>query len=471
MAYLMCEPWEIRRRQRGLTTMPFIGLGLEGFDTHEGAKVEVAIRDMTKHADFRTQTTATWLFMLPLFTAGVTKDSAKIELAGLAVLTFATIVILRRPIPRLAIGRIYQTAAVLTLILLAYLRFQPWPSSFGTVRSYDTQAMIFVATYVEVAIFAVLFFEEKLFERVIWRAATVTLWVGVVSCVASRLTHHLLLVNPADGGLRMQGTLSEPSAWAPVIPLVVLLAMRRRSRFYVALALIGALLADSPTCILVLVLTVPLYFALTSNWRQRVPLFLVLAVVVPAAVFFVQTANPSYYLNSQNAAVVALGRLVSGVRNVETGGETGGNARFTSTRVIIAEVRANGWLHTGAGPAADDTYLRAEFPITGPTYATNALWVSVLFNFGEGGVAVLGVLVLAALWRMRHRQAMTAVLLPFFVASLVNSAEGSFEYAFVALGIMLFAFGWAAQPIARPAWPRASGSQYAVAAADPGDGA
>jgi hypothetical protein len=48
-----------------------------------------------------------------------------------------------------------------------------------------------------------------------------------------------------------------------------------------------------------------------------------------------------------------------------------------------------------------------------------------------------------AVWRTRRRPQICAILLPFFVASLINSAEGSFEYGFVALGIALFAFGWA----------------------------
>jgi hypothetical protein len=97
--------------------------------------------------------------------------------------------------------------------------------------------MLFVITYVIVAVFAGLFFEERLFERVIWQATTVVLWIGVASCAASRLTGHPLLVNSAHEGLRMVGTLTEPSDWAPVLTLVLLLALRRRSWFYAALAL------------------------------------------------------------------------------------------------------------------------------------------------------------------------------------------------------------------------------------------
>jgi hypothetical protein len=60
-------------------------------------------------------------------------------------------------------------------------------------------------------------------------------------------------------------------------------------------------------------------------------------------------------------------------------------------------------------------------------------------DLGEGGVAVLAVLMLAAAWRMRRFPQLSAILLPFFAAALVNSAAP--DNALVALGIILFAFG------------------------------
>jgi hypothetical protein len=58
---------------------------------------------------------------------------------------------------------------------------------------------------------------------------SLALWIGVASCAVSRLTGHLLQVNFADRGSRMVGTLTEPSDWAPVLKLVLQLALRRRS--------------------------------------------------------------------------------------------------------------------------------------------------------------------------------------------------------------------------------------------------
>ena len=404
-----------------------------------------------ERTDSRMQVAAMWLFVLPLFTEGVAKDVVKAEIVGLAVLAFARIVVSDHVLPQRAIERIFMTAGVLTLIGIAYLAFRPWPSDVGTASSYDTHALIFGGTLVAVAVFAVLFFGEELLERVIWRGATLALWIGVASCAASRLTGHLLLVNPADGGLRMVGTLTEPSDWAPVLTLVLLLALRRRSWLYLGLVLVGLILVDSPTCMLVMAVTVPLYYAITSSWRYRMALLVILAIIILAGVPFVQRADAAAWLDSGNPAKIAVGRLISGIQNVETGGKEGTNSRFQSTTVVIAAAREHGWMHFGAGPAADSTWLSAMYPgPSGSTEAANALWVSILFDFGEVGMATLGALMIAAVWRMRRNQQMTAILLPFFIATLVNSSGA--DTALVALGIMLFTFRWA--PAVAPFHPK-----------------
>ena len=403
-----------------------------------------ALGEPAERTGSRIQVAAMWLFVLPLFAEGVANDVVKVETAGLAVLAFARIVISDRVLPQRAIERIFMTAGVLGLIGIAYLAFKPWPSDAGTTRSYDTHALIYGVTYVGVAVVAALFFEEELFEQVFWRGATLALWIGVASCATSRLTGHLLLVNPADGGLRMVGTMTEPSRWAPVLTLVLLLALRRRSWLYLALVLAGLVLADSPTCLLVMAVTVPLYYAMTSSWRYRIPLLVILTIVILTGIFFVQRTDTTAWLESGNPTKIAVGRLVSGIQNVETGGDKGTNGRFQSAVVIIADAREHGWMHFGAGPAADFTWVSAMYPgFSGPTVAANALWVSILFDFGEVGVMALGAMMIVAVWRMHRNPRMTAILLPFFIAALVNSSGAGPEPALVALGIMLFAFRWA----------------------------
>jgi hypothetical protein len=397
--------------------------------------------------DLRLRTAATWLFVLSLFAAGV-HGVVKAELGGLAVLAVAAFFVPGGLRPR-ALERAYLVFAALALVVIAYMAFGHWPAYQGSTRSYDGRAVVFVITYTAVAVFGALFFEEALFARVTWRAATLALWAGVITCTFSRLTGHALAVNPDDGALRMIGTLTEPSDWAPVLTLILLLALRRRSPLYVALVLAGMLLADSPTCILVMAVSVPLYYALTGQGRQRVLLLAALAVLIPAGAFFITHANAQAWQESRSATEVAAGRLVSGIRNVATDGQQGSNDRYKETLGVVQAVRANGWMRLGAGPGADAVYFRAVQPAGSAVMAgVNALWVSVLADFGETGVAVLGTLMITAAWRMRRFPESAAILLPLFTASLVNQAVP--EWSFTALGIMLFTCGWAARPALLP---------------------
>lgn len=206
------------------------------------------------------------------------------------------------------------------------------------------------------------------------------------------------------------------------------------------LALAGLFLADSPTCLLVAALTLPLYAALASTWRHRMLLLAVLAIIVPLAALFVLRASPQAWLDGGSPAKVAIGRLISGMRNVDTDGQQGANARFASTAIIVADVRDSGWMRFGAGPAVDATYLPAMYlSASGTAVAVNALWVAVLLDFGEAGVAALAMLLVAAGWRLRRSPEMAAILLPFLVAVLVNSAGADVPLA--ALAVMAYGLG------------------------------
>lgn len=401
------------------------------------------VRAATRHP--RLRTAATWLFILPLLTEGVLLDVVKLQVAGLAMLAFASHVILRDPLPYCGARRAYLVFTVLSLTAVGYVIFGTWPSQAGTAASYDAHAALFVVMYTAVGVFAALFFDVLEFERILWRGATAALWVGVITCTASRLTGDILLVNPNDSGLRMVGTLSEPSHWAAILALVMLLALRRRSWLYVCLSLAGLLLADSPTCILVMAATLTLHFTLAVDWRRRTVVTVILVVLLPLAIMVVRDANVVAWTASKNPAEVAAGRLVSGIRNVQTDGQVGANSRFNSVQVVTANAREGGWIRGGVGPGADAVYFTAAYPSNaGQSVAADAMWLSVLFDFGEWGVAVLAVMMVVGLWRMRRSPRMTALFLPFFIASMVNSSVP--DWSFTVLGILLFTFGWAYGP-------------------------
>ena len=206
--------------------------------------------------------------------------------------------ILQDVFPFRAFWRIYSVFAFLTLTVAGYEIFGSRPAE-GMASAYDMRMMMFIITYTTFAVFAVMFFGLAEFEKILWRIATIALPIGIIACVASRLTGHLFLVNPADGGLRMVGTLTEPSEWAPILSVILLLATRRRSRVYVILTLAGLYLAESPTCIMVMVISACLYFIISSRWRGRTAMIVLLAVLAPFAILIIRDADVPAWTSSR----------------------------------------------------------------------------------------------------------------------------------------------------------------------------
>ena len=103
----------------------------------------------------------------------------------------------------------------------------------------------------------------------------------------------------------------------------------------------------------------------------------------------------------------------------------------------------------GAGPAADATYFTAAG--TQAAAGVNALWVSVLVDFGAGGAILLGVLIVTAVWQMRRFPPLAAILLPSCAAALVNSSIP--DWSLAALAVILFTLGWASPAASRPPPP------------------
>lgn len=388
-------------------------------------------------ADERLQTAAAWLFVLPVLTEGVLPGVVKLELAGLAVLVFAWCAS-GRPLPRRAAEPTFCVAALLTLTVIGYLAFGRWPD-VGPAAAYDVRAAMWLVTYAAVAVYAFLFFDREVLARVLWRASVTTLWVSELTCALSRVTGHLILVNPAHGTLRMCGTMTEPAAWGATLAMVLILAWRRRSWLNVCLALAGLYLTASPVCLLVTAASVTLCAVLSAPWRTRLSVLLALAAVVPAGTVWVARADPLPLLDSPTPAKVAAGRLVQGIQAAWSGSDDpAANSRYYDTTASLRVIRDNGWMRAGAGPGADAAWAKAEYPDTiHAPLAVNALWVSVLWDFGEWGVTAMVALVLLALWRIRRDRLLCAVLLPFIVASMVNSAIPDWSVTGLAVMLML----------------------------------
>jgi hypothetical protein len=399
---------------------------------------------------------ATWIFCGAFFVEAITIGTTQLDTKSgqVEIVVFGTLILitgmskLKSP-SYIAWIRTWLIFTLFMTITAIYLIFPSSALSAYTSQSHFLkEAFIYSFSYAIPGIFAALFYQKDLFVDVFWLLTRLSIWLALTAYAISRFSGHVVLVNSQTGGLRLQGLLSEPSAWAPIVAVALLAALRRKSTLYTVLILLVALLTKSPTVYIVLAISIPLYYLLTIRQEFKIRRFvflLVIAVAIPFIVNFLQTANSATYLNSQNEASVVVGRLISGVQNIESNGALGTNDRFANTTQVIADTEDAGLMNFGGGPGSSNVYFPAKYPTLpgqGVVVRTNALWVDVLFDFGRLGVTILFLLLAVSVIRIRKDPVMAELLLPFIVASFINSASGIELYQFTILAIFLFGFGW-----------------------------
>lgn len=384
-----------------------------------------------------TRRVAAWLFVAPslvgyvrLPTGGnLYLHTGELALLGLAFLAVPAM-IERGRAGTLGAGTVLTPVVALALPVL-YLLVWPWLG--GSPFAQPSLGLgLFAAFYVTAAVlYARLFYDEDLLLDTFLRVVI----FGILTAFAAYFAYVALgfrwLVHTQYGTPRLQGLLSEPSGWGPFLGAAVLLGWERRRWWLVGLAVVAALLTKSPTTIACVGLAVPAYLLLAHRWR-RGRAAIIVAVTAAGWWAWLQitsvrvTDSVSTGLKDQIVA-----RLASGIANVQSGQTQGRNDRWASLQAIVDAMTGNGWWWTGIGPGSE-SYWRDTLDGVLP----NSLPVYVAGSFGVLGVAALSVLLVAAVVRLR-RSRLFPLVLPFVVASLVNSAGGWESYKYAVLAIAL----------------------------------
>jgi hypothetical protein len=384
-----------------------------------------------------TRVLAVWLFVLPsmvgyvrLPTGGnVYLHTGELALLGTAFLALPVLVEQARG-GSLRAGTVLTPVVALALPVL-YLLVWPWLG--GSPLAQPSLALgVSAALYVIWAIlYARLFHDDRLLVETFLRVLTVALVVAFLAYLTYLTVGLRWLVHTQYGTPRLQGLLSEPSGWGPFLGVGILLGVDRRRWWLVALAGVAALLTKSPTTIACVGLAVPAYLLLAHRWRKR-RAAIIIAVTGAGWWAWLEitsvrvTDSVSTGLKDQIVA-----RLASGIANIQSGQTQGRNDRWASLQAIVDAMTGHGWWWTGIGPGSE-SYWRDTMDGVLP----NSLPVYVAGSFGIVGVAALGVLLVLAVVRLR-RSVLFPLVLPFMVASLINSAGGWESYKYVVLAMAL----------------------------------
>lgn len=399
-------------------------------------------------------TVAAWAFCASFFFVEIAHDSAPlVSLKALAALEMVVmlglfvLVVVGRPS---VFQRFRRQVSIMCLVLWALLlsgalytlllHGQPilGPSSIYIERS--ARLGIFL---VSTLVYALFFFDRDVLLRVFWRIGMWVIAVCVVSVVLWYAMESRYLLNFRADTVRVQAFFSEPSALAPFIPVMAILAIRRRRWFVAFLALALVLLAKSPTVLVVTSVSVPCYFLLIRG--NRIAKIGAVALLAGFFAFSINavTLDPYALAASNSSPRLVVSRLIFGLNAVRSGGDLGHNTRFDNTMETWRTLDAHDLLLTGYGLNSASAYFLARDGVA----RDNSLALTVLFSYGVGGLALFAIAATVATNRIvRDDPAFAALVLPFLVASLLNSAGGFVTYKFALLGITCALARWPPSP-------------------------
>ena len=209
---------------------------------------------------------------------------------------------------------------------------------------------------------------------------------------------------------RMQGFMSEPSAWGVIASIIVLYGILNRNIMMIILYIIVIILTASPMTIIIS------FFAMVVYFFVKIKIMARLLFLVPCLLLF---AYAMHYFTNNTFDNPILHRMSNGVIYIFTLGKEGYNPRFESLINMINFMVEKGGLYTGFGVHQSSFFESA----TGSISAFN-IWMDLIFSFGVIGFLIYFFLSLFIVLRSYENNYLKVMLISTFSYTLFNSAQG-----------------------------------------------
>jgi len=223
------------------------------------------------------------------------------------------------------------------------------------------------------------------------------------------------------GSRRMQGLLSEPSAMAfPLSILVTAWLAERRFLLLLLIALPAVWLAQSPTVVVAIVLSLGMLAFMRLPAAGKVG---IAVLIIAIFMNIIRILNGLYVLTG----AFILKRLSDGILSVLTLGGMGYNTRVAGLLGFFSDVSSNmAILLFGRGLNSATEFYKAK----GSLRLTYNLPAEVMFSFGLVGLVVFFISLVWAITRIGRRP-IALVFYPIVAYTLINSAMGmQYQYLF-----------------------------------------
>lgn len=268
--------------------------------------------------------------------------------------------------------------------------------------------------------------------------------VAVASMVIYYATGQAFLINVyvVEHLIRPQAFLSEPSSFAPIAAVLLIVGWLRRSKIDMFLAVVALAITFSPISFLATAITALLYafFYLVRSVPARVAVVGV-AVTVFTILFMLDCSSLVVSLGGFERT---LGRVSCGVQVMfdddlrNSLSTTFTNQRLTSTLLSIDFAKDNGAVLFGFGLNSSSVFMPALFG----EVRENSLWISVFLFYGVVGVIVyLAAVLLGVFFTFNTNREFAVFYLAVVVSSTINSAGGFYLFSLVFFAVTVLIFG------------------------------
>jgi hypothetical protein len=308
----------------------------------------------------------------------------------------------------------------------------------GSLTEYVFAAVRVYGYIVSATVYACLFYDEDLLIKTFYLIGRLCLGVGLAAFLMHKMTGLAFLLDLSYGDIRTQAFFSEPSAAAPAVASVGLMAWEKSDWIGFALAVTFAITANSPTVLLVSILSIIGVYLVRRGplavWGGVLgTLGSVFAFIALGGLSWLKTA--SYFGRTIN-------RLARGIEFIITLSQQGYNPRFAGAINVYQQLQEKGLLWIGYGLNSASPYFKHVYTGTETAVQDYSLLITIFFSFGIIGVLIFVLFAYRAAVRIyRRKSELVYLFVPFLLASMINSAQGFVMYKFVFLGIVAYGIG------------------------------
>ncbi len=385
---------------------------------------------------------ATFVFLISFYISEITiGGTSNINiptniLEAITTLGIGSAIILFASNPRECYYRLIYIIIGIAIIQCLYFIFRNLNPVESQFTNYLTKASRLYLYIILITIYSLFLYKEDVLVRWFYRLGIGSIVLGLSALAAYYLVGSRILLDFSYGSARPQALFTEPSAWAPVIGSVGIISWKRKSCLIFVLTIMMMVLSNSPTVILVTLLSFIGVFLLERG-SVRAVLFGSVGVVI-AGVLFVALGGWDWLVNS-GLGGNTVERLALGLKAASTLAEEGYNPRVVGAIDVITNLSKHDLLWTGYGLNSSTVYFEAITPPGVPHERAYSLLLNSLFSFGVFGAFIImygGIRVAFRLTMVNSPY--LCIYLPFFLVSMINSAQGFVTYKFVILGLIVY---------------------------------